>query len=99
MLTVFFDAKLTLFDGRVKSDVSMCVELRSAPRRYAGSADARGFDQGATVDYAVRLGPRPCSARASAVTGFAVFSTLNPEPRRLIYTLVNSAPRRRICAE
>jgi hypothetical protein len=46
-----------------------------------------------------RFGPRPCSARASAVTGFAVFSTLKPEPRRLVHTLVNSAPRRRICAE
>ena len=49
--------------------------------------------------HAFCFGPRPCSARASAVTAVAVFSTLKPEPRRLVHTLVNSAPKRRIWAE
>ena len=44
-------------------------------------------------------GPMPCSARASCVTGIAVFSGTNPEPRRRVHTLVNSAPNRRIWAE
>src|SRR5262245_54946651 len=51
------------------------------------------------LDHALCFDPRPCSARASAVTAFAVFSTSKPEPRRLVHTLVNSAPKRRICAE
>jgi hypothetical protein len=46
-----------------------------------------------------RWGPMPCSARASCVTGIAVFSGTNPEPRRLAHTLVNSAPNSTIWAE
>jgi hypothetical protein len=34
VLTVSFDAKLTPFDVRVKSDVSMCAAHRPALRRY-----------------------------------------------------------------
>jgi hypothetical protein len=43
--------------------------------------------------------PRPCWARASSVTGTAISFGTKPEPRRLVHTLVNSAPNRRICAE
>src|SRR6266849_3943494 len=35
-------------------------------------------------------GPRPCSARASSVTGTAIFSSTKPEPRRFVHTFVNS---------
>ena len=39
------------------------------------------------------LGPSPCSARASAVTGTAVSVGVNPLPRRRVHTFVNSAPK------
>jgi hypothetical protein len=52
-----------------------------------------------TLHSAGGRGPRPCSARASSVTGTAVVSGANPEPRRFVHTLVNSAPKRRIWAE
>ena len=44
-------------------------------------------------------GPSPCSARASGVTAFAGPIQHEPRTPALVHTLVNSAPKNRICDE
>ncbi len=66
------------------------LDTRPAVPEQSQVAPLRGY---------FRWEPMPCSARASCVTGIAVFSGTNPEPRRLVHTFVNSAPNSRIWAE
>jgi hypothetical protein len=94
-----------LFAARI---LSWMVRPLNQPSRAGRAGVRRGGTQTGSVQtespprcyYTAGVrGPIPCSARASCVTGIAVCSGTKPEPRRLVHTLVNSAPNKRIWAE